>query len=59
MDKKTFNDVDEHYQKHVGTPSSYNLKQMPKPIRYIGYFMVGGIGIATILMIGGWISGWM
>lgn len=53
MDKKPFNDVDEHYQKHVGTPSSYNMKQMPKPIRVIGYFMISFIVIATILIVGG------
>lgn len=51
MDKKPFNDVDEHYQKHVGTPSSYNMKQMPKPIRIIGYFMIGFMTIAATFMI--------
>lgn len=53
MDKKPFNDVDAHYSKHVGTPSSYKLKQMPKPIRFIGYFMIGFMAIAAILIIGG------
>ena len=51
MDKKPFNDVDEHYQKHVGTPSSYKMKQMPKPIRIIGYFIMGFMTIAATLMI--------
>lgn len=55
LEKKPFNDVDEHYQKHVGTPSSYNLKQMPKPIRYIGYFMIGCMVIAALLIIGGFV----
>lgn len=53
MEKKPFNDVDAHYQKHVGTPSTYKLKQLPKPIRYIGYFMVGCMVFATILIVGG------
>lgn len=53
MERKPFNDVDEHYQKHVGgAPSSFNMKQMPKPIRWIGYFMITFIVIAAILMIG-------
>ena len=29
MDKKAFNDVDEHLQKYVDTPNLFNLKQMP------------------------------
>lgn len=53
MEKKPFNDVDEHYSEYVGTPSSYKLKQMPKPIRFIGYFMMGFMVIAAILIVGG------
>ncbi|MGE7983216.1 amino acid transporter [Solibacillus sp. NPDC093137] len=51
MEKKPFNDADEHYQKHVGTPTSYKMKQMPKPIRLIGYFFFGFMAIATTLII--------
>ena len=47
MEKKPFNDVDDHHQKHIGTPSSYDMKQMPKPIRIIGYFMIGFMLIAA------------
>ena len=50
LEKRPFNDADEHYQKHVGTPSSYNMKQMPKPIRIIGYLFFGFMAIAAILM---------
>ncbi|MBM7665455.1 hypothetical protein JOC25_001930 [Solibacillus kalamii] len=50
-EKKPFNDADEHYQKHVGTPSSYNMKQMPKPIRIIGYFFFSFMAIAATLII--------
>lgn len=51
MEKKPFNEADEHDQKHVGTPSSYNMKQMPKPIRLIGYFFFGFMIIAAVLII--------
>ena len=50
MEKKPFNDVDEHYQKHIGAPSSYNMKQMPKPIRIIGYILIGFMAIAASLI---------
>lgn len=51
MEKKPFNDVDEHYQKHIGTPSSYNMKQMPKPIRIIGYILISFMTVAASLLI--------
>ncbi|MGN7478863.1 amino acid transporter [Solibacillus silvestris] len=51
MEKKPFNDADAQYQKHVGTPSSYNMKQIPKPIRIIGYFMIGFMAIAAAFII--------
>ncbi|MER2028600.1 MAG: amino acid transporter [Solibacillus sp.] len=51
MEKKPFNDADKHYQKHVGTPTSYNMKQMPKPILMIGYFFFGFMAIAVVLII--------
>lgn len=47
VERKPFNDADEHYQKHVGSPSSVNMKQMPKPIRIIGYFFFGFMAIAA------------
>lgn len=51
MEKKPFNDADEHYQKHVGTPASYSMRQMPKLIRIIGYFFFGFMAIAAVLII--------
>lgn len=51
LEKKPFNDVDEYNQKHMGTPSSYNMKQMPKPIRIIGYILISFMTVAATLLI--------
>ena len=51
LEKKPFNDVDEHYQKHIGTPSSYSMKQMPKPIRIIGYFLITFMTVGATLLV--------
>ena len=51
MEKKPFNDVDDHYQKHMGTPTSYNMKQMPKPIRIIGYILISFMAVAASLIV--------
>lgn len=54
--KPPFNDVGEHYQKHMGgVPNNVDLKKMPKLIRLIGYFMVGFSSIFIILLIIGWL----
>lgn len=55
-EKKPFNDVGEHYQKHVGgIPSDTNLKKMPRPIRLIGYFLIGCGAIFIVLFLFGWL----
>ncbi|MEK4423846.1 amino acid transporter [Solibacillus sp. FSL K6-1523] len=55
-EKKPFNDVGEHYQKHVGgIPSNADLKKMPKMIRLIGYFLIGCAAIFIVLFLFGWL----
>lgn len=41
--KEPFNDVIDHFNKIEGNatdPSNAKLKKLPKPIRYIGYFII-------------------
>jgi hypothetical protein len=49
---KPFNDATEHYQKIMGMPNkSADLKSMPKPIRWFGYFIIGFVICAVLALI--------
>ncbi|MEH7111318.1 amino acid transporter [Neobacillus niacini] len=53
-EKKAFNDVIDHYNKIEGNAANLaktDFKKLPKPIRYIGFFMIGFFSISIILMI--------
>ncbi|MFP3390323.1 hypothetical protein [Brevibacillus sp. SIMBA_040] len=52
-----FNSVTDHYQKIVGMPTRpADIKKLPKPIRWFGYFvfsclLIGGIMFLILLVI--------
>jgi hypothetical protein len=51
-DEEPFNDVIDHMNKIEGNAANIaktDLSKMPKPIRYIGYFMIGFLSIATLM----------
>jgi hypothetical protein len=49
---KPFNSATEHYQKIMGMPNkAADLKSMPKPIRWFGYFIMGFVICAILAMI--------
>ena len=52
MGKKPFNDVTDHYHKHVGMPiQKVEMKKLPKLIRWFGYFAFGFLGISGALIL--------
>lgn len=49
-----FNDVIDHFNKiegNVGRPSNANLKKIPKPLKYFGYFIIALFSISILLLI--------
>lgn len=53
-EKKPFNDVIDHFNKIEGNAANLvntDLKKLPKPIKYIGFFMIGFFSISIVLMI--------
>jgi hypothetical protein len=53
-EKKPFNDVIGHFNKIEGNAANLantDLKKLPKPIKYIGFFMIGFFSISIVLMI--------
>lgn len=52
-EKKSFNDVIDHLHKiegNVTAPTDAKLKNMPKPIKYIGYFIIFFFVITFLLI---------
>lgn len=52
-DKKPINDAMEHMSKIEGYPTNVDLKKLPKPLRYFGYFMIGFFLLSILLIIAG------
>lgn len=53
-DKKPFNDAIDHMNKIEGNVSNLanaDLKKLPRPLKYFGYFMVGFFAISILLML--------
>ncbi|WP_338449402.1 hypothetical protein R4Z09_25015 [Niallia oryzisoli] len=49
-----FNDVIDHYNKiegNAGKPSNAGLGQLPKPLKYFGYFIIVFFSITIFLLI--------
>lgn len=52
--KVPFNDVIDHFDKIEGNATNMidtDFKGLPKPIRYIGYFMIAFIAISFLILI--------
>lgn len=53
-ENEPMNDAIDHLNKiegNVGNLAHTDLKKLPKPIRYFGYFMMGFFSVAILLMI--------
>lgn len=53
-ENKPFNDVIDHINKIEGNTSNVSkdaVKKLPKPLKYLGYFMAGFLSISILLMI--------
>ncbi|WHZ05763.1 amino acid transporter [Neobacillus sp. YX16] len=53
-ENKPFNDVIDHFNKVEGNAANLakeDLKKLPKPLRYFGYFMAAFFSISILLMI--------
>ncbi|MFO1442999.1 amino acid transporter [Bacillus sp. Bva_UNVM-123] len=53
-DKKPFNDAIDHMNKIEGNVSNLanaDLKKLPRPLKYIGYFMIGFLSISILLIL--------
>ncbi|MEH7336098.1 amino acid transporter [Neobacillus drentensis] len=49
-----FNDVIDHINKIEGNSANISkdgVKKLPKPLKYLGYFMTGFLSISILLMI--------
>jgi hypothetical protein len=52
--KEPFNDAIDHFNKIEGNPAhavSTDWSKLPKPIRWIGYFMFGFIGVGGLVVL--------
>lgn len=50
-DKKPINDAMEHMNNIEGYPTDVDIKGLPKPLRYFGYFMIGFFSLAILFII--------
>lgn len=50
-EKKPINDAMEHMSHIEGYPTNVDVKKLPKPLRYFGYFMFGFFSLSIIFII--------
>lgn len=50
-EKKPFNDATDHLTKIEGYPVNVEMKKLPKPLRYFGYFVFGFFAISILFII--------
>ncbi|CAH2714604.1 hypothetical protein BACCIP111895_01776 [Neobacillus rhizosphaerae] len=53
-ENKPFNDVIDHFNKiegNVTNPANAKFSKLPKPLKYIGYFMIAFFSVSFILII--------
>ncbi|MBT2640435.1 MULTISPECIES: amino acid transporter [unclassified Bacillus (in: firmicutes)] len=50
-DKKPINDAMEHMSNIEGYPTNVDIKGLPKPLRYFGYFMIGFFSLSILFII--------
>ncbi|MFC4408876.1 hypothetical protein ACFOZY_00360 [Chungangia koreensis] len=51
-DKKPFNDAIDHMEKIEGNSSNLadaDFNKMPKPIKFVGYFMIGFFSLSLLM----------
>lgn len=49
-DQKPFNDAVEHMKTIEGLPSQTDMKKLPRPIRYFGYFFLGFFAVSLLFI---------
>ena len=54
-EKKPFDDGNEFLQKHIGVPKEGEVNKLTKPLRMIGYSVIGFIVLFLILMLASYI----
>lgn len=53
-ENKPFNDVIDHFNKIEGNAANLaqtDMKTLPKPLKFFGYFMIGFISLSILLII--------
>jgi hypothetical protein len=50
-EKKPINDAMEHMNQIEGYPTDVDLKKLPKPLRYFGYFVFGFFSVTILFML--------
>ncbi|MEE6452586.1 hypothetical protein RAH41_18645 [Gottfriedia acidiceleris] len=53
IERKSFNDVTDYFntiEGNAANPSNAKLDRLPKPIRYIGYFMIFFLALAILIV---------
>lgn len=50
-EKKPINDAMDHMKNIEGFPTDVDLKKLPKPLRYFGYFFIGFFSISLIFIL--------
>ncbi|MFX3675183.1 MAG: amino acid transporter [Paenisporosarcina sp.] len=50
-DEKPINDAMEHMKNIEGYPTSIDIKKLPRPLRYFGYFFIGFFLISILIIL--------
>jgi hypothetical protein len=53
-ENKPFNDVIDHFNKIEGNAADLaktDIRKLPKPLKYLGYFMISSISLSILLII--------
>ncbi|WP_282034434.1 amino acid transporter [Metabacillus indicus] len=50
-DQKPFNEAVEHMKGIEGLPSQTDMKKLPRPIRYFGYFFLGFFAVCLLFIV--------
>jgi len=50
-DRKPINDAMEHMSNIEGYPTDVDLKKLPKPLKFFGYFFIGFFSISILFII--------
>ncbi|MGX1195425.1 amino acid transporter [Metabacillus sp. SLBN-84] len=50
-DQKPFNDAVDHMKTIEGLPAQTDMKKLPKPIRYFGYFFLVFFAVSLLFIV--------